>query len=366
MDIRLENKKPLGPYVEVETAQTLPSATSLPSSIHHLQTLGGSSKVKRRRYRIAEWTLLEEEISRIHQHYHDLERIAFRHICEQIYKHRDVILQSAKAVAELDVSSSLAVKAKEYRLVRPHMVPEPVMDIRGGRHLVVEQVLRNDSRLFQKNDCHLNGRENFWLITGPNMGGKSTFLRQNALLSIMAQMGSFVPADQATLGVVDRVFCRVGTSDDLSRHQSSFMVEMSEAAFILKRATPRSLVIMDEIGRGTSFRDGLCIAWAIARYLHDRNRCRVLFATHYHELAKLVASTAAENGSTTCAKGNPSSNNKIACWRTKVAGSAERILFTHELERGVSENSYGIHVARLAGLPSEVIQQAREMLQRGV
>jgi DNA mismatch repair protein MutS len=223
--------------------------------------------------------------------------------------------------------------------------------IEGGRHPVVEQALRKAAQnAFVANNCDLSpldGRANgaIWLITGPNMGGKSTFLRQNALIAIMAQMGSFVPAASASIGVVDRLFSRVGASDDLARGRSTFMVEMVETAAILNQATPRSLVILDEIGRGTATFDGLSIAWAAVEHLHEVNRCRSLFATHFHELTVLSEKLP-----------------RMANATMRVKEWDGDVIFLHEVGPGAADRSYGIQVARLAGLPASVVSRAREVL----
>ncbi len=222
------------------------------------------------------------------------------------------------------------------------------LDIRGGRHPVVEAAIARtgDGGDFIANDCALLPDNRLWLLTGPNMAGKSTFLRQNALIAIMAQMGAFVPADAAEIGIVDRLFSRVGASDDLARGHSTFMVEMVEAAAILNQAGRRSLVILDEIGRGTATFDGLSIAWAAVEHLHEVNGCRALFATHYHELTALAAKLSA-----------------LSCHCMRVKEWQGDIVFLHEVAAGSADRSYGIHVARLAGLPDAAITRATEVLE---
>jgi DNA mismatch repair protein MutS len=216
--------------------------------------------------------------------------------------------------------------------------------IEGGRHPVVEQALARDGTPFVANDCDLNGGR-IWLITGPNMAGKSTFLRQNALIAILAQMGSFVPARSAHIGIIDRLFSRVGAADDLARGRSTFMVEMVETAAILNQAGPRALVILDEIGRGTATFDGLSIAWATVEHLHDANGCRALFATHFHELTALAGRLGHLHNATV----------RVKEWQGEV-------VFLHEVTAGAADRSYGIHVAQLAGLPSQVIERAKVVL----
>jgi DNA mismatch repair protein MutS len=239
----------------------------------------------------------------------------------------------------------LAELATERGFVRPEVCDEPVTFLEQGRHPVLDQAL--PAGTFVPNDVNLGGDEGrFWLITGPNMAGKSIFIRQVALLSILSQMGGFVPAKSARLGIVDRIFTRVGASDELGRGQSTFMVEMVEAANILNNATPRSLVILDEIGRGTSTYDGVSLAWAITEYLHDAAGCRALFATHYHELAQLADSL-------------PELRN----YNVQVLEDAGSIVFLHRVSPGSATKSYGIHVARLAGVPAAVLDRANAVLK---
>jgi DNA mismatch repair protein MutS len=256
------------------------------------------------------------------------------------------IKETAGLIAQVDSLAGLAESAELNHYTRPEINDGPDIDIREGRHPVVEQTVKDEA--FVPNDIHLDDREQqILIITGPNMAGKSTILRQTALTVLMAQMGSFVPASVATIGIVDRIFTRVGASDDLARGRSTFMVEMNETANILRHATPRSLVILDEIGRGTSTYDGLSIAWAVAEALHDRDGkgVRTLFATHYHELTELVATK------------ERAKNYNIA-----VKEWNDEIIFLRKLVPGGTNRSYGIQVARLAGLPQTVIERAKEIL----
>ncbi|HOX00434.1 MAG TPA: AAA family ATPase, partial [Deltaproteobacteria bacterium] len=247
------------------------------------------------------------------------------------------------AVAVLDVLCSLALLARERSWRRPEVGEGRAVSIRGGRHPVVEQVLRPGE--FVPNDCSFDGeRDTVHIITGPNMAGKSTYMRQIALIAIMAQAGSFVPADRASLGVVDRIYTRVGALDNLSAGQSTFLVEMSETAEILNTATDKSLVVLDEIGRGTSTYDGMSLAWAVAEYLHAK-RARTLFATHYHELSDLARRHAG-----------------IRNLHMAVEESGHEVIFLREVRRGAIGRSYGIYVARLAGVPGEVVDNARAIL----
>ena len=258
----------------------------------------------------------------------------------------DRLYEAASAMAEIDVACALAVLAEENHWVRPVITTGLDFEIKGGRHPVVEDALKQNKSAFIPNDCDLGSENNrLWLLTGPNMAGKSTFLRQNAIIAVMAQMGSFVPADSAKIGIVDRVFSRVGASDDLARGRSTFMVEMVEVATILSGATEKSLVILDEVGRGTATFDGLSIAWAVVEYLRLHNKCRGLFATHYHEL------TALSNRIT-----------GISLHTMRVKEWQGDIVFLHEVGEGAIDRSYGIHVAKLAGLPESVIQRANDVL----
>ena len=249
----------------------------------------------------------------------------------------------------LDVTTALATLAETEDLTRPIVDASLAFRITGGRHPVVEQALRRDGGPFVANDCDLSpptptgdaGR--LWLITGPNMAGKSTFLRQNALIAVLAQVGAFVPAKSAHIGVVDRLFSRVGAADDLARGRSTFMVEMVETAAILNQAGPRALVILDEIGRGTATFDGLSIAWASLEHLHETNRCRTLFATHFHELTALSARLKRLTNATV----------RVKEWHGEV-------IFLHEVAEGVADRSYGIQVAKLAGLPPSVVGRAED------
>ena len=251
------------------------------------------------------------------------------------------------SIAEIDVASAFSELAMNEGWIRPTITTGRDFFVDQGRHPVVEATLKDSSSsIFVGNDCNLNSRdENIWLLTGPNMSGKSTFLRQNALIALLAQAGSYVPATQATIGIVSQIFSRVGASDDLARGRSTFMVEMIETAAILNQADDRALVILDEIGRGTSTYDGLSIAWATLEYLHDFNRCRALFATHYHELTQLSAKLKrVENATVT-----------VREWEGDV-------IFLHEVKKGAADRSYGVQVAKLAGLPAPVLDRAKVVL----
>ena len=275
-----------------------------------------------------------------------LEMEIFEQLLAQIRVSGGGIIASARAMAAFDVSFALAQLAEQQRYARPKIDDSMAFEITGGRHPVVEEALRKQSgEAFITNDCALGEQEQIWLLTGPNMAGKSTFLRQNALITILAQMGGFVPADAAHIGVVDRLFSRVGAADDLARGQSTFMVEMVETATILNQATSRSLVILDEIGRGTATYDGLSIAWAVVEHLHGELQCRALFATHYHELTVLEGEL-----------------KRLACYSMQVKEWKDEIIFLHQVGKGAADRSYGIHVAKLAGIPAGVIKRAQTLL----
>ncbi|MDT9599503.1 DNA mismatch repair protein MutS [Sphingosinicella sp. GR2756] len=259
----------------------------------------------------------------------------------------ETISDAADALARLDVASALAERSAEGGWCRPQFVPQPCFEVESGRHPVVEDALRASGARFVANDCGLSEDERLWLVTGPNMGGKSTFLRQNALIVLLAQAGSFVPAAKATLGLVDRLFSRVGASDNLARGRSTFMVEMVETAAILAQATERSFVILDEVGRGTSTYDGLAIAWAVVEAIHDRNRCRCLFATHYHELTRLAERLDA-----------------LSLHHVRAREWKGELVFLHEVAKGPADRSYGLAVAKLAGLPPPVLGRARSVLAK--
>ncbi len=257
------------------------------------------------------------------------------------------IARTADALARLDVAAALAERAVEGGWCRPHFSEEPCFAVEGGRHPVVESALRQSGGRFVSNDMALSPDNRLWLVTGPNMGGKSTFLRQNALIAVLAQAGSFVPASTATLGLVDRLFSRVGAADNLARGRSTFMVEMVETAAILAQATTRSFIILDEVGRGTSTYDGLAIAWAVVEAVHEVNACRCLFATHYHELTRLAESLPA-----------------LSLHHVRAREYKGDLVLLHEVTTGPADRSYGIAVARLAGLPQQVLARAKAVLAK--
>jgi DNA mismatch repair protein MutS len=277
----------------------------------------------------------------------EIERSLFLDVCERLSLQLDNLLKTARVLAHLDVLSNLADVAATQGYVCPEVLEEDVLEIQNGRHPVVEQAL--GGRQFVPNDTVFEPDERIRILTGPNMSGKSTFLRQVALIVLLAQMGSFVPADSAKIGLVDRIFTRIGAQDEIHAGQSTFMVEMVETANILNHATQRSLLILDEIGRGTSTYDGVSIAWAVIEYLHNHpdKRAKTLFATHYHELTEL-----------------PDLLPGIRNYKVAVSESAGKVVFLYKITAGGADKSYGIHVAQIAGMPPTVTIRAEEILQR--
>jgi len=271
----------------------------------------------------------------------------FEELVGEVCAARESIARTAAALARLDVAAGNAERAAEGDWSRPEIVDEPMLDIRAGRHPVVEAALARTGERFVTNDCALSPDDRLWLIGGPNMGGKSTFLRQNALIVLMAQAGCFVPASSARIGLVDRLFSRVGASDNLARGRSTFMVEMVETAAILAQAGPRSFVILDEVGRGTSTYDGLALAWAVVEAVHSRIGCRCLFATHYHELSRLAESCPA-----------------LSLHHVRAREWRGDLVLLHELVEGPADRSYGLAVAKLAGVPKEVVARANQVLAK--
>jgi DNA mismatch repair protein MutS len=336
--LKVKYNKVFGYFIEI----TKTHLDSVPPEYIRKQTLVGSE-----RYITPELKEYEEKVLTAQEKIFELEKNLFLELRTQVGQQAQRIQQTAQTIACIDCLLALAQAARKYRYVRPQLDETHEMAIRGGRHPVVEL---QSSDPFVPNDllCQADG-DQLLILTGPNMGGKSTYLRQNALLVIMAQMGSFVPADEAHIGVVDRIFTRVGASDNLARGRSTFMVEMIETATILNSATARSLILLDEVGRGTATFDGLSIAWSVAEYLltQEKRKARTLFATHYQELTKLEP---LYDGA------------KNYCVR--VQESDQKIVFFHRVAPGVASKSYGIEVARLAGLPQGVIGRAREILSR--
>ena len=331
--LKIKENNVIGCFIEV----TPQYSDKVPDYFVHRQTLGSAL-----RYTTPELKELEHRIINAKGYALELEIQLFEGLVEEVVKQAEAVTIAAQAMAGLDVATALAVLALEHNYIRPKVDNSSAFLVEAGRHPVVECMTEED---FIPNDCKLEDQQRLWLITGPNMAGKSTFLRQNALITIMAQMGSFVPADKAHIGTVDRVFSRVGASDNLARGQSTFMVEMVETAVILNHATKRSLVILDEIGRGTATYDGLSIAWAVIEHLHHKNCCRTLFATHYHELTTLASKL-----------------DSLSCHTVRVKEWKGKVIFMHEVVDGVADRSYGIHVGKLAGLPPSVLKRAEQVL----
>ncbi len=337
--LKLRHNNMLGYYVEIaqQHADKLDRATFI-----HRATMASAM-----RYTTVELGELEAKIARAADRAVALELEVFEKLVAAVLGQDGAIARLARALALIDVAAGLAHIAAERGYCRPQVDETSAFLITGGRHPVVEAMADPASgQSFVANDCDLSPQQRLWLLTGPNMAGKSTFLRQNALIAVMAQAGSFVPAKSAHIGVVDRLFSRVGAADDLARGRSTFMVEMVETAAILNQAGPRALVILDEIGRGTATFDGLSIAWSVLEHLHESNGCRALFATHYHELTALAARLDALVPHTM----------RVKEWHNEIR-------FLYEVGKGAADRSYGIHVAQLAGLPAAVIARAEEVLQ---
>jgi DNA mismatch repair protein MutS len=341
--LKIKHNNVLGYFVDV-TAQHGEKLMSAPlnATFIHRQTLAGQV-----RFTTTALGELEAKIASAGDRALGIELETFEKLAARVVAASNEIKAAAEALAVLDVSSALAMLAVERSYVRPEIDDSLDFIVEGGRHAVVEQAIGEP---FVANDCDLSAPSNassgkIWLLTGPNMAGKSTFLRQNALIVVLAQMGGFVPAKRAKLGVIDRLFSRVGAADDLARGRSTFMVEMVETAAILNQAGERSLVILDEIGRGTATFDGLSIAWAAIEHLHEQNRCRALFATHFHELTALAPKLARLHNATV----------RVKEWQGEV-------VFLHEVVPGAADRSYGIQVAKLAGLPPSVIERAKVVL----
>jgi len=344
--LKIRHNNVLGYFVDVpaQHGEKLMSAP-LNATFIHRQTTAGQV-----RFTTTELGELEAKIATAAERALALELEIFERMASAVAAASATIKDAAEAIAALDEACALAALAVERDYVRPQVDNSLAFAISGGRHAVVEQMLAGGGGPFVANDCDLSpppdaGAGRIWIVTGPNMAGKSTFLRQNALIAILAQIGSFVPARAAHIGVVDRLFSRVGAADDLARGHSTFMVEMVETAAILNQAGERALVILDEIGRGTATFDGLSIAWATIEHLHEANRCRALFATHFHEMTALAAKLPRLHNATM----------RVKEWQGDV-------VFLHEVVTGAADRSYGIAVAKLAGLPASVIERAKVVL----
>jgi len=339
--LKIKHNNVLGYFIETTATHAARMlAAPLNETFIHRQTTANQV-----RFTTMELNELETRILNAGSHAIEIEKRHYSSLREAIIAKAAALSALARALAEIDLAAALAEMARSEAWCRPVVDDSREFEIIGGRHPVVEEALRRSGEAFVANDCDL-GPAPIWLLTGPNMAGKSTFLRQNALIALLAQMGAYVPATSAHIGVVSQIFSRVGASDDLARGRSTFMVEMVETAAILNQADDRALVILDEIGRGTATYDGLSIAWATLEHLEAVNRCRGIFATHYHEMAGLAARLTGVDNATVAVKE----------WDGEV-------IFLHEVRRGTADRSYGVQVARLAGLPSPVVERARVVLE---
>src|SRR3989344_1616162 len=327
-----------GYYIEVPRAQS----GRIPDTFHRRQTL-----VNAERFLTQELKDFEHRVLTAEERSKAIELELFEHLRKEIAKESGPIHQAAKTIAKIDVMLALTTIAVRNQWTRPIVDHSDTLEIIGGRHPVIESHVGRAS--FIANDTHLSPKQQLLLITGTNMAGKSTYIRQVALIAILAQMGSYVPATSTRMGIIDKIFSRIGASDDIARGQSTFMVEMSETANILNNATSRSLVLLDEIGRGTSTYDGISIAWAVAEYLvcHPKITPKTLFATHYHELQSLSQKY-----------------QKIKNYQMAVEGKKGEPIFLHKVVPGGASHSYGIAVAKLAGVPTDVIYRAVEVLRK--
>lgn len=329
--LRIKSNNMIGFFIDIPTK----NQQALPADFYLKQGLA-----KNTRYGTPHLSSLQEKIFSAEEKAAALEKELFGQLVQTTLQHRKALIKGIETIAYLDVSCALATLAHERNYVRPRITHDKAFVVKSGRHPVVEQT---SFKHFIKNDCTLDDQTSFILMTAPNMAGKSTYLRQNALIVLLAHMGSFVPAESATIGLVDRLFSRVGASDDITRGHSTFMVEMIEVACILKQATAKSFVILDEVGRGTSTQDGLAIASACVEHLIQNVQCRTFFATHYAELTALKEELQA-----------------IACYTLDVKQWSNEILFTHRIKEGIAFESYGLEVARLAGVPKEVLDKAHK------
>jgi len=339
--LKIRHNGVLGYFIEVP-ARHGDRLMAADSGFTHRQTMANAVRFNS--------LVLHEEASRIAEaggHALAAEEAHFEELVAQVMAAREAIAATADAIARIDVAAGLAERAAEGDWCRPEITEDRRLVIEGGRHPVVEQALASSGERFVANDCRLSDNDRLWLVGGPNMGGKSTFLRQNALIVLLAQAGSYVPAMRAEIGLVDRLFSRVGAADNLARGRSTFMVEMVETAAILAQASERSFVILDEVGRGTSTYDGLALAWAVVEAVHGRNRCRCLFATHYHELSRLAESCEA-----------------LSLHHVRAREWKGDLVLLHELAEGPADRSYGLAVARLAGVPKDVVARAKAVLDR--
>ncbi|MDR2667127.1 MAG: DNA mismatch repair protein MutS [Holosporales bacterium] len=335
--LKIRNNSVLGYFIEISPN----FASKIPYSFTHRQSLATCM-----RYTSEELTKMANDVYSAESNVRRREMAIFSDLIKLVVSAKSGLQQMSDNVSFLDLVSSFAQLAIDNNYVRPTLVSEKILSIKNGRHPVVENSLRSSGVKFTANNCDISDESCVALLTGPNMGGKSTFLRQNALIIIMAQIGSFVPAQEAVIGVVDRIFSRVGAADDIASGRSTFMVEMIETATILQQATENSFIILDEIGRGTSTYDGLAIAWAVIEEIANKIKARTIFATHYHELVRLQETIP-----------------QIQFLTVRVEESQSKIVFLHKIERGFADKSYGLNVAALAGFPSFVLGRAEEILK---
>ena len=338
--LKIKYNRMLGYHIEVRAVHD--KALRDKDIFIHRQTTAQTS-----RFTTIELNEAENQLINSYDKSISLEMDIFKNFTNQIINEGKKILDIASAISELDIGIMVVKQSKDRDYVCPKILENKTLEIIEGRHPVVETQMKLSENSFISNDCILNKDDFLWLITGPNMAGKSTYLRQNALIVIMAQAGLFVPAKEANIGVFDKIFSRVGASDDLAKGQSTFMIEMIETSLILNTATEKSLVILDEIGRGTATFDGLAIAWSVLDYLHNKIKPRTLFATHYHELTSLKEDL-----------------NHLSCHKMSIKEWNNSIIFMHKIIEGEADKSYGIHVAQLAGLPFEVIKKATQLLSK--
>ncbi|MDC0549846.1 DNA mismatch repair protein MutS, partial [Alphaproteobacteria bacterium] len=338
--LKIKYNRMLGYHIEVRAVHD--KALRDKDIFIHRQTTAQTS-----RFTTIELNEAENQLINSYDKSISIEMDIFKNFTNQIINEGKKILDIASAISELDIGIMVVKQSKDRDYVCPKILENKTLEIIEGRHPVVETQMKLSENSFISNDCILNKDDFLWLITGPNMAGKSTYLRQNALIVIMAQAGLFVPAKEANIGVFDKIFSRVGASDDLAKGQSTFMIEMIETSLILNTASEKSLVILDEIGRGTATFDGLAIAWSVLDYLHNKIKPRTLFATHYHELTSLKEDL-----------------NHLSCHKMSIKEWNNSIIFMHKIIEGEADKSYGIHVAQLAGLPFEVIKKATQLLSK--
>ena len=336
--IKVGFNKVFGYYIEISNA----NSNKVPADYIRKQTL-----VNAERYITPELKEYETLVLNAEEEILAVERRLYESLCREIAQAAPRLLQTARAIAHLDAFLSLADVAVREAYIRPTLTDDDLLIIKDGRHPVVERMLEGGTR-YIPNDTHFDSMSRLHIITGPNMAGKSTYIRQVAIITLMAQIGSFVPADEATIGCVDRIFARIGAQDEIHAGHSTFMVEMIETARLLSGSTRRSLLILDEVGRGTSTYDGMAIARAVVEYIHNNPRlnCRTLFATHYHELTEL-----------------PNILPRARNYSMAVSEQGEQIVFLHKVVPGGADQSYGVHVAQLAGMPRPVVERAHELLQ---